>query len=412
MSGSELIVSARRVTASGVSRTANLTEQSLKILFICNDLPYFIAHRLPLARYALEAGHQLVLASGMYDQAAAAALPADMRLEVLTIDKHHTAPVSDYRLMRKIGQLCVHHRPDLVHSITIKPNLAAALALSRIKDGPPLVMTFLGLGKVFEPGTGTVARHRRRIVTALFRYARARLDPVATTENPADAQALADLGIVAYERIHETLGAGIDFDHFTPATASGRPTVLFAGRLIRAKGIELFIEAARNLRQQFDARFLIAGPLESENPDRVSDAAIAAAQAFGIDYLGAVNPIEMPSLLQQVDIFCAPTLLREGLPRAVIEAMASGCAVVASAQPATRQIVDHGKTGFLLDRVEGDALTAQLAGMLVDIDATRQLGARAAAVIRRLPVDENAVHQVFDQAWRHALGEAKAPNDE
>lgn len=376
----------------------------MKILYVCNDLAFFRAHRLALARHMARVGHQVAVASGMV--APGDTLDEDVELASLPITKHRFAPINDIRLVFAIRRHVKTSAPDIVHSITMKPNLFAAVALATMwQKRPGLVMTFPGLGKVFEQRGGLWWGLRRRIVTGTFGFVRRRLDPVATVENPADAERLVGEGICASDRVIATLGAGLPLSAFTPATRRGPARVLMAGRLIRAKGIELYIKAVRRLRDDYpDTRFLLAGPLEEDDPDRIDLAAIDVAVREGvIDYRGAVPTNAMPDLLREADIVCLPTLLQEGLPRLLIEAAACGAAAIATDQPSTRQIIEDGQTGWLLQDVTVEGLAKTLNAALSDLAATRRIGAAAANAVRALPIGEEWVFTRFEEAYRQSL---------
>ena len=177
----------------------------------------------------------------------------------------------------------------------------------------------------------------------------------------------------------------------------GPLTYLFASRLLNAKGLDVFIEAAR-LRglSGSDSRFMVAGSFEPGNPDSFSKQTLeAAAAAEIVDYCGSVHGADMPELLRLVDVVCLPTRLSEGFPRILIEAAASGCALIASRQPSITQIIQHGETGYLIDPNDVSDLLAAMAQLDVEPGLARSMGANAAAFASRMPIDEVHVNEKF-----------------
>ncbi|QKV18780.1 glycosyltransferase [Oricola thermophila] len=381
----------------------------MKVLFVCNDLDYFLAHRVALARDLLARGDEVLVAAGGVTEHNSGREPG-LRILPLGLDMHRFRPGGDAALVRQLFGLIRRERPDMVHTFTAKPNLFGSLALvfARLagRPVPALVMTFPGLGKIYEPGDGIAHRLRRSVVTAVYRLARRFNDPVVTTENPFDARFLATHGIARGERAVVVMGAGIDTGAFTPAGRDGAPVVLFAARLIAGKGVRLFIRAAEELGSRFpEARFVVAGPLDEDNPDRIPREEIDAAVARGaIEYVGNVGLADMPGLLRSADVFCMASMLREGLPRSIIEAAACGCFVVASNQVSVRQVVRDGETGRLFETGNQSALTTALGEALADIAGTRRKGVRGAELMRELPVSEDDVSAAFRDAYDLALG--------
>lgn len=382
----------------------------MRILYIVNDLSYFCAHRLALARRMRAEGHEVMVAAGMVDPRSASTLPEGTMLEALDIVKHRLAPVSDIALTWRLRGLISRWQPDVVHAITMKANLFGALALagSATPGGrkPGLVMTFPGLGKVFEEGGGWRARLMRAVVVRLYRLANRRLRPLATVENHADGERIASLGIADRSRVSVILGAGLPLDRFVPVSRTGPLAVLFAGRLIAAKGVMLYLEAAKRIGQSRpDTAFVLAGPLEQGNPDSVPAELLERAGRDGtVRFVGNVDPDSMPALLQSADVVCVPTLLSEGLPRVVLEAMSCGCAVIVSDQPSLRQVISDGETGLLVPAMSADRLASAISSALSDPQATRAMGARAADAIRALPVGEPQVVEAFLELYGEAAG--------
>lgn len=380
----------------------------MKVLFICNDLDYFLAHRVVVARHLLARGNEVAVAAGGVSSRNIEREPG-LRVLPLDLDMHRFRLGADARLVAVFAKLIRSERPDIVHTVTAKPNLFGSLALvvlSFLGAGrPALVMTFPGLGKIYERGDAGTHRLRRSAVTAMYRLARRLNDPVVTTENPFDARFLVRHGIARSSHAVVITGAGVDTGIFTSAGRSGPPVVLFAGRLLVGKGIRMFMRAAEQLKLEFpEARFVVAGPVDESNPDRIPQAEIEAATERGaIEYLGNLEIGAMPELLRSADIFCMPSLLREGLPRAIIEAAACGCFVVASDQVSVRQVVRSGETGQLFKTADQAALTSALRDALADIDATRLKGNAAAELMRELPVGENDVSGAFERAYELAL---------
>ncbi len=124
-------------------------------------------------------------------------------------------------------------------------------------------------------------------------------------------------------------------------------------RLTRVKGHRFLIEAAPAILEEFpECRILIAGyGIERENLEKqVQELSLEERVLF----LGTRHDI--PNVLSSIDLFVQPTLIREGLPLAITEAMASGTAVVATDVGGVSEAVLHKKTGILVPPGDRNAL--------------------------------------------------------
>jgi glycosyltransferase involved in cell wall biosynthesis len=147
-------------------------------------------------------------------------------------------------------------------------------------------------------------------------------------------------------------------------------------RLNPLKGIEYFIDAAAQLLLRFPhARFWIVG--DSVTPE-YRDELQARVDALGlrerVAFLGFRS--DVPALLRQVAVSVLPSL-SEGLSNVVLEAMAAGVPVVATAVGGTPELITHGETGLLVPPRDAHALAGAVASLLADPARAQALGAAA-----------------------------------
>ena len=153
----------------------------------------------------------------------------------------------------------------------------------------------------------------------------------------------------------------------------GAPTLLEVARLCDVKGQRELIRALARLERR-DAVALFAGDdLESGGAFRreLEREAEAHGVSDRVRFLGYRR--DVPALLEAVDVFVLPSWL-EGLPLGVLEAMARGTPVVASAVGGTPELVADGETGLLVPPRDVDALVEALDGLLGDPERARRLG--------------------------------------
>lgn len=132
--------------------------------------------------------------------------------------------------------------------------------------------------------------------------------------------------------------------------------VLFVGRLVRVKGVELLIDAMRLLEGR---RLVIVG----DGPERRS--LERAAVGLDVTFEGMLPHDEVRRRLRDAAVLVQPSLA-EGMPNTVLEAMAHGVPVVATAVAGLPEIVVDGRTGFLLERRDPGLLASRLRKVLSD----------------------------------------------
>lgn len=146
------------------------------------------------------------------------------------------------------------------------------------------------------------------------------------------------------------------------------PVVLSIGRLTEQKGYRYLIECARLLPE---VRFVIAG----DGPDRVELERLAAELDPGrVSFLGPSD--DVPALLANCDVFVLPSLY-EGLPLSILEAMAAGKPVVATAVGGNAEALVSDRIGFLIPARDPAALAGAISAVLTDSKLAAALGTEA-----------------------------------
>jgi glycosyltransferase involved in cell wall biosynthesis len=167
---------------------------------------------------------------------------------------------------------------------------------------------------------------------------------------------------------------GLDFAPFaarTPRAALRK--VVAVGNLRPLKGHDVLIDAAVEILERFpDARFEIIG----EGSERQALAARAAAHgvAHAFDFVGHCD--DVPARLADADIFVHPSR-SESFPNAILEAMAAGLPIVASDVGGIPEVIEDGRTGFLVPPGEDETLTSRVMHLMANPEEGARFGAAA-----------------------------------
>lgn len=200
---------------------------------------------------------------------------------------------------------------------------------------------------------------------------------------------------------------GIDPDCFSPAVPAApgiahphRQTILFLGRLEERKGLGTLLEAYSLLRQvRADCQLVVVGdgPLRRGYERRVEEEGIP-----DVRFCGFVPEAEKPSYFTAADIYCAPNTGKESFGVILLEAMASGRPVLATAIDGFRQVIADGVEGLLTPPRDEAQMAAGLARLLDNPELRRQLGERGrrAAEGYAWPLVADRVMSVYESALR------------
>ena len=207
---------------------------------------------------------------------------------------------------------------------------------------------------------------------------------------------------VRTEHVAVVKGAGVDIRRFTPRLEPEGPVrVTMVSRLLWAKGVGEFIEAASAIRKtRKDIVFTLVGVPDKENPGAVPYKQAAAWRATGIiDWWGYREDIA--DVWAHSHIAVLPSWYREGLPSALLEAAACGRPIVTTDVPGCRQAVCHGENGLLVPARDARALADAIVALADDPALRVSMGA---AGRRRTEIEFSAarVHaetlQIYEQA--------------
>lgn len=304
----------------------------------------------------------------------------------------------DRSVLRALRAATVGCNVDVIHAHNFVPNYYAAFASLFARSGPALVGTCHDMGLRLS--------HRR--LRWLYRWSLTRTARVAMVGQQV-CDRFVQSGIVAAERAVTVLN-GIPVPRFrntearraaargTLGLAPDAPVIGCVGRLVGLKNHRLLLEQVPALAATHPALQIVLagdGPLRGDLQ--------AQAQALGIadrvHLLGART--DVADLLPAFDVFALPSQT-EGLSIALLEACATGLAIVATEVGGNPEIVHQDSTGVLVPVDDGPALRAALAQLLGDAPRRARLGANACAWVGEHASVE-ALRAAYDRFYADAL---------
>lgn len=175
-----------------------------------------------------------------------------------------------------------------------------------------------------------------------------------------------------------------------------RPMILFSGRMERRKGIHLCAEIARAILNRHEVAMVFVGQDLFQYMAEVVIPSVHSKRLKGsFHYLGKLDLPEVRACLMAADIFLMPSLW-ENCPYSCLEAMAAGCAVVASDQGGMPELIRHGENGLLARSGEPQGFVEALERLLGDSHLRARLGAAARRTIEEAHLDTRIARQSID----------------
>ncbi len=196
------------------------------------------------------------------------------------------------------------------------------------------------------------------------------------------------------------VGNGINLTRFAARTAppeNPRPVLLCVGRIETVKNHPMLFRALGMLRPQYDPvlRLVGDGPLEAGyRADLARDGLLESVEFLGYRY-------DVPELTAAADVVVL-TSLKEGIPRALMQAAAVGVPAVATDVKGSREVIVDGETGYLVPLGDAERLADRLRTLLDSAPLRRRMGLRAAAHARE-HFDEQHVTERLVEIYRSAL---------
>ena len=368
-----------------------------KILFLATEDWFVASHFRPLLERARADGFEVVIAardSGAFQER------EGYKIAAMPFARRALAPGDIWRETRAVQKLLEAEQPDLVHAIALKPIALALLASTTVRT--PIVMALTGRGYLEARGGW-----RRIILDAMakrMRAAVARGDALLLTENEAD-QRWVDAGTaLPAERMMLMPGAGVDPDVFQPFPEPPSPPIVvgIVARLVRSKGIDLAVSAVTRLRKEGLAiELCIAGVIDADNPEHVTEAELASWRAApGVRLVGRIADVN--AFWAHAHIACVPSRGGEGLPRSLLEAAACGRPIVTSNTPGCVDFVHQSRAGLCVATNDSPALAHGLSQLIGDGGGRQRMGRAARAAV----ISQYTEHHAADRAacaWRTLL---------
>ena len=324
-----------------------------KIAFIINHLSFFCSHILPLAIEARKTGHLIKVYCGyggseeMEIEAKKIVYKNKINFENIGFQPSSKNIIYELLFFFKIVKSLKKFNPDIIHGISFKGIIYSSLYFTFFK-AKKLICYVTGLGYFFTRKLNNYEKIIKKIVIIVIKFTLNLNNTSLVVENITDKNYFINKVKIKKSKIYKLNGAGVNLKKFFYNQKLKKKIVLFPARVLIEKGINEFINAAKILTIKYpNWKFIIAGTLSYKKNDKekiFTNARSIEKKSKNIKFLGYKK--NMQNLFNKASIVCLPSY-REGFPKSLIEASASGCAIVCTDVPGCRDAIIKNHTGLL-----------------------------------------------------------------
>lgn len=314
-----------------------------RILFLVNHSYTIYNTRKELVKKLLDEGYEVYISSPYGESIeilkswGAKYVPADF-------DRHGKNPLDEVNLLNYYDRLIRKLNPDVVLTYTIKPNIYGSLVANRYRK--PTIINITGLGSAVE-NPGLLQKNIVNVYKIAFRNVK-----TIFVQNTANKVFFEDRNIWP-EKLNQLPGSGVNLEDFSVVDYPSDEKIgfVFVSRVMKEKGIEQYLDAAAYITEKYpNTEFHICGFCEENYK-----ATLEKEQSMGhVIYHDWVD--DMEEIYKKIQCSVLPTYYPEGMSNVLLEACASGRAIITTDRPGCGEIVEDGVNGYVVPKQDSKAL--------------------------------------------------------
>lgn len=350
-----------------------------QVVILINSLDYLDSHRGETIEKLINNG---MCVSVLFGEASNITISKYIKMGVdvhkVSMRRGSTSIFMNLFCLLQVISFLLRRNVDIFHLISWQAICIGGLAV-KFCNVKAVVFSISGLGFIHHRMRNSYSKLKLFIFDYIFTVCLSFKNKIVICQNAYDANFVCQRFKVDTNDCVIFNGSGVKLSQFK---VHDKPKnvirVAFVGRLLIDKGVLDFIEAVRLLEdvaREKNVEFIIAGTPDLGNPASLSHQDVEQLTLENkIKFLGFCH--DVPDLLRTCHIVCLPSY-HEGFPKVLIEAAASGCAVVTTDIPGCRDAVIPGETAFLVPVRSPDQISQKIEHLVLDSELRSSFGRRA-----------------------------------
>lgn len=359
------------------------------VLLLANDESTIYNFRRELIEELFEQGYNVIVAFPRGGERTDEIAGMGCRYIDLPMERKGINPLKDVCVIKNIIKVLKQYSPDVLLTFTIKPNLYGGYASSKLRI--PQIANITGLGTAVE-NSGVM----QKIILLMYKIFMKDTKCIFF-QNEENKKFLQSKGI-AKNTARLIPGSGVNLERFKllPYPKDDIIRFLFIGRIMKEKGIEQFLDAAKAIKDKYkNTEFHIVGPCEQDYNNILNN----CQKAGYIVYHGPQDDVREFLKISHCTIH--PTYYPEGMSNVLLESASCGRPVITTNRSGCREIVDDGVNGYIIEQKNSLDLISKIERFLsLDCEAKRQMG-----IAGREKVEREFDRQIVVDAYISAINE-------
>lgn len=306
------------------------------ILILTNSINGLYSFRFELISELLAARYKVIVSAPNHKQKSCFKNKG-IKFINADISRRGISMFKDFQLFLNYVHLIKNYKPDVILTYTIKPNIYGGFAARLTKT--PYITNITGLGTAVE-NKGLL----QFITTRLYKFALKKAYTIFF-QNQENMDFMLDKNIKGKSHVLIP-GSGVNVNHFNyiDYPCDKELHFLFIGRVMKAKGIDYYLEAAKVIKEKYPNTFFhILGSYEDDYKDILEN---YETKGY-IKCHGRVDDVREFHKIAHATIH--PTYYPEGMSNVLLESASSGRPIIASNRSGCKEIIEDGSNGFLVE---------------------------------------------------------------
>lgn len=357
-----------------------------------------VSLRIPAVIKLIKMGYNIVVVGS---EPSEAFILENFKYHCYDLNRNFT-PLSDIKTIYQLYKIFKYELPDVVHTFDTKPNILACIA-AWLAGVPRIIKTLNGMGVIFTDNS-----LRNRIFSQLYslaQYFTSKILAYTIFQNNEDREFFISRNLIPSEKAKLILGSGINVQDFVKTAVEkkiiskhtlgldneNRCVVLLVARMIEAKGVLEYLEAAKILsNNKNEYRFFLVGSIESG----AGSISLSKINEYSdvCEYLGYRTDVAW--LMSQSSIIVLPTYYKEGLPRTLLEGATLEKPLIATNVGGCKDIVINEHNGMLVKAKCSRSLASAVKHLANNPKLCQEMGANG----RRLVEEKFSLNKVC-KSW-------------